>query len=1221
MGSSARFLPQVPSFCRSIRALAIVAAVSLYASTALAQEPHPLHDIPLEERGIFNALIEISRGSFIKYELDHHTGRIVVDRILRSADPYPADYGLFPRTLYGDGDPLDVVILGEGQSKPGQVVRVRPIAIMQMVDTGEVDDKVIAVREDDPRMRNVRELRDLPPETLQKVQTFFETYKIREGKSVQVNGFFGAREAASAIARGAAEYLKGSPNPAGPFTSIRDWSATVPEVGPADLVRGLEAYLLKLPGVENVQIVTGPDGKPHFEVLARPGAELALLESQLPGVLARSGASVRTLPTFYPPANSPVVPETTEALGRRPDYAEFNRQVNPNGNIQRVYYPMGGSDVRAAFEIFGGPKEILIADRLPFGSPSEVADHFLNPSLKSSYFDNRRTGDYSRQNHLEGVQKTVGQGILWELETLGAKNVRVQYLDERGRPIAAPGDLRGRYEVTDVRSFSAETPVVEQRVPYYQSDAASARDPLAQWSRTIEHSKPYYWPPMRDVVAVDFEVNGQPRRLLYVQQDVLDAAGTPRVFREFVESGYDALLSKASWGAGRNAKFQAALLPTLKHLNPDHGVIVSDVRDFSEAAYNRELPLRVVREVPVQLGYSDQLRDNRFANNPPTPVLAVDQQLLQSFLQGQGPETRTSEVSRSLESWPDAALGSELKRFSVSNVRKMPRAERIERLAQQYVSLHQEAPAVPPVPRWNKLLDRLTGRQGNPSTQGSARGLSLVGQQPGPAPPTSPGRLLLLRHGQSEANRIGWLSGSTDVPLSPEGEAQARQAGRVLAETGLRADRLSVYTSELSRAVDSAEIALESAGLRGARVVRNAALNERSFGALEGMTLGEARELFGREQIRQWRRSYDGAPPAGKGGAGESVRDVELRAMPYFRKSIVPELEAGRDVLVVAHEGTLLALVKNLEGLTPEQAVARQIGNAKLLAYQNAPDGQGNLRFLPLVSRPAEARNPNVQGMPLAAAAQSPGALQTASRHAIRQAKSFGMGFSTFGGGFLVAEGLHTIEDSIRAGRPVLDRWSQMANLPFALDFTKNFAVFSAAAAVTHQALRGTAAALQATGLGALRPVAWALSRGPVGAGAGLAAGMAAVEWLVTGKPPDPAHLAVTTASFMLTNFFTRRLLTLVLGQVAKRAFLGAAGPVGWAILAVDLGLTLYFGKSTEELIWQGIRSLGGLFGRKGKGSDPSEDPAPERGLATGAARASITMELQRVADAIERAR
>lgn len=298
-----------------------------------------------------------------------------------------------------------------------------------------------------------------------------------------------------------------------------------------------------------------------------------------------------------------------------------------------------------------------------------------------------------------------------------------------------------------------------------------------------------------------------------------------------------------------------------------------------------------------------------------------------------------------------------------------------------------------------------------------------------------------------------------------------------------------------------------------------------------------------------------------------SGRAPEVRRVPYERgMTALGALEsAGLDVelttvdprhrgAVDAVEGARTSLAENrfwqyeVNGRHPESRMAHE--------YQLRPGSVVRWQYgVPSQVAPGHVR-------------PQPGVAEKAAA----QAKRFAGNFGIFGGGFLIAEGLSTVEESIRARRPVLDRWTQMANLPFALDFTKNFAIFSGAAAATHAAVRGLAAAAKA--VPALGPIASVLRRAPMVNGLGLAAGIAAIEWIATGKPPDPARLAVTTGSFILTNAVTRRVLTLALGQVAKRAFLGAAGPVGWGILALDLGLTLYFGRGLESLIWDGIQAL-----------------------------------------------
>jgi inorganic pyrophosphatase len=171
---------------------------------------HPWHDIPVEEpiEEGFPAFIEIPKGSKLKYELDKDTGLLKVDRVLFSAVHYPANYGFIPRTYCDDGDPLDVLVLGQEPVVPMCIMRARAIGRMQMVDEKGIDDKIIAVHLDDPAMREMSHIRELPPHTLKELERFFLDYKTLENKKVVVNDFDGPFEAAKVIRAGLVDYRK-----------------------------------------------------------------------------------------------------------------------------------------------------------------------------------------------------------------------------------------------------------------------------------------------------------------------------------------------------------------------------------------------------------------------------------------------------------------------------------------------------------------------------------------------------------------------------------------------------------------------------------------------------------------------------------------------------------------------------------------------------------------------------------------------------------------------------------------------------------------------------------------------------------------------------------------------------------------------------------------------------------------------------------------------------
>lgn len=166
------------------------------------------HDVETKRNGNINVIVEIPRGSKNKYEIDKETGLIALDRAAHTAQDFPFDYGFIPKTLWDDDDPVDVVILTSFPLHPGILVRVRPIAIMNMIDDGESDDKVIAVPTDDPRWTDVKDLDDINKHTLKEIEHFYSTYKKLQNKEVAVQGFNGKKDAESAIERGIKLYAE-----------------------------------------------------------------------------------------------------------------------------------------------------------------------------------------------------------------------------------------------------------------------------------------------------------------------------------------------------------------------------------------------------------------------------------------------------------------------------------------------------------------------------------------------------------------------------------------------------------------------------------------------------------------------------------------------------------------------------------------------------------------------------------------------------------------------------------------------------------------------------------------------------------------------------------------------------------------------------------------------------------------------------------------------------
>ncbi len=160
------------------------------------------HDIDPGNKDEITTIIEINKGSKNKYEVDKATGMIALDRVAHTAQDFPFDYGFVPKTLWDDGDPIDVIVLTTYPLVPGILVRVRPVGIMNMIDSGDADDKVIAVPVDDPRWDDVIDINDVNPHTKKEIEHFYSTYKKLQNKEVSVNGFKGKADAQAAFERG-----------------------------------------------------------------------------------------------------------------------------------------------------------------------------------------------------------------------------------------------------------------------------------------------------------------------------------------------------------------------------------------------------------------------------------------------------------------------------------------------------------------------------------------------------------------------------------------------------------------------------------------------------------------------------------------------------------------------------------------------------------------------------------------------------------------------------------------------------------------------------------------------------------------------------------------------------------------------------------------------------------------------------------------------------------
>lgn len=168
-----------------------------------------LHDITWGEGfDKINVIIEINKGSKNKYEIDKDTGIIALDRVMHSAQDYPFDYGFVPQTHWHDGDALDVVLLTTHPLFPGCLVEARPVAVVRMIDSGERDEKIIAVPVGDPRFDGVKDITDINPHTLKELEHFFLTYKAIQKKTVEITGIEGRRAAEGVIAEAVELYKK-----------------------------------------------------------------------------------------------------------------------------------------------------------------------------------------------------------------------------------------------------------------------------------------------------------------------------------------------------------------------------------------------------------------------------------------------------------------------------------------------------------------------------------------------------------------------------------------------------------------------------------------------------------------------------------------------------------------------------------------------------------------------------------------------------------------------------------------------------------------------------------------------------------------------------------------------------------------------------------------------------------------------------------------------------
>jgi 2,3-bisphosphoglycerate-dependent phosphoglycerate mutase len=189
------------------------------------------------------------------------------------------------------------------------------------------------------------------------------------------------------------------------------------------------------------------------------------------------------------------------------------------------------------------------------------------------------------------------------------------------------------------------------------------------------------------------------------------------------------------------------------------------------------------------------------------------------------------------------------------------------------------------------------------------------------------GTLVLVRHGQSEWNLKNLFTGWRDVDLSELGHEEAKAAGRKLKERGLKFD--IAFTSALKRAQKTSQYILDAVGQENLETIRNAALNERDYGDLNGLNKDDARAKWGEEQVHIWRRSYDTPPPG-----GESLKDTGARVWPFYLHDMQPHVLRGGTVLVAAHGNSLRALIMALEGISGPEIVKLELATGVPIVYR-----------------------------------------------------------------------------------------------------------------------------------------------------------------------------------------------------------------------------------------------------------------------------------------------
>jgi 2,3-bisphosphoglycerate-dependent phosphoglycerate mutase len=192
--------------------------------------------------------------------------------------------------------------------------------------------------------------------------------------------------------------------------------------------------------------------------------------------------------------------------------------------------------------------------------------------------------------------------------------------------------------------------------------------------------------------------------------------------------------------------------------------------------------------------------------------------------------------------------------------------------------------------------------------------------------------LVLVRHGESEWNKLNLFTGWRDPDLTETGIEEAHRAGVLLKKEALVFD--IAFTSALKRAQHTLDIILGELGQQGLETIKDQAINERHYGDLCGLNKDDARKKWGEEQVHIWRRSYDVPPPG-----GESLKDTAARVLPYYDSTILPQVLAGKKVLVSAHGNSLRALIMRLDKLSPEEILKLNLPTGEPYVYRLNADG------------------------------------------------------------------------------------------------------------------------------------------------------------------------------------------------------------------------------------------------------------------------------------------